>query len=357
MKTKLVYVLTCESDKHYIEQALMSVFSARHWNPEVHIVLMVDDLTDKLLAGTRAEVLDYVSEKIVVPFEDSSLSMMYRSRFIKTSVRQRIDGDFLFVDCDTLVCRSLEEIDGFEAEIGAVPESHLPVKEFCGSLHRKAVEDNRKLGVDLDAEGFYFSSGVLFVKDTPQTRQFYQVWHRYWLESCEAGLPIDQPSLARANRDGGHLISRIPDTYNCILFTRNTFVDQAHILHIAAFRNPSYLFTDKVFSRVESCGLEPWIREAVLNPTGTMLPFDYRVRHSTPGERVRWIRTIAGTASVIRKNLPELMDGFPMKSSLRGMVSWLFRHRCYQGGALLWMTWKRVQVLRKPGLKDNVCKA
>ena len=72
MRTKLVYVLTCAPEKHYIEQALMSVFSARHWNPDAHIVLLVDDLTDKLLVGKRADVLDYISEKIVVPFDEAS---------------------------------------------------------------------------------------------------------------------------------------------------------------------------------------------------------------------------------------------------------------------------------------------
>ena len=78
MQTKLVYVLTCASEKHYIEQALIAVFSARHWNPEACIVLLVDDKTDALLVGKRSEILDYVSEKIVVPFENATLSPMYR---------------------------------------------------------------------------------------------------------------------------------------------------------------------------------------------------------------------------------------------------------------------------------------
>ena len=64
MVTKLVYVLTCSPEKHYIEQALIAVFSARHWNPDAYIVLLVDDKTDALLVGKRSELLDYVSEKI-----------------------------------------------------------------------------------------------------------------------------------------------------------------------------------------------------------------------------------------------------------------------------------------------------
>jgi hypothetical protein len=356
MIAKIVYVLTCSEAKHYIEQALMSVFSARHWNPDAHIVLIVDDLTDQLLVGRRAEILDYVSEKVVVPFEDTTLSPMYRSRFIKTSVRQRVEGDFLFVDCDTIVCKSLADIDSFDVEVGAVLESHLLVKDYCNSLRKKAIGATSQLGVDLDEEEEYFSSGVLLVKDTPQTHRLYEMWHQDWLESQAMGLPIDQPSLAKANRDCGHLIKRIPDTYNCILFTMNDFTEQAYILHIAAFRNPSFLFTDKVLSRVNDYGLEEWLKDAVLHPHATMLPFDYVVRHSSFSDRLKWISSIAHTSAVIRQNLPELLDAFPMQSAGSKVVIWLFHHRCHFAGSVLWMIWKRLQVLGKKNLKDNICR-
>lgn len=356
MTTKLVYVLTCAPEKHYIEQALIAVFSARHWNPDAHIVLIVDDLTDQLFEEKRAQILEYISEKIVVPFEDATLSPMYRSRWIKTSVRQLVKGDFMFVDCDTIVCKSLSDIDTFDCEVGAVLESHLLVKEYGNSLMRKALAVNARIGVDLNEEKEYFSSGVLWVKDVPDSYRLFELWHQYWLESESQGLPIDQPSLAKSNKACGHLIKRIPDTYNCILFTRNSFVEKARILHVAAYRNPSFLFTDKVFIQIYEKGLSEWIKDAILHPQDTMLPFDYVVRHSSLGKRIRWIRSISHTASVIWKNLPELMADFPMQSSLRKAVLWFYSHHCYVLGAMIWMVWKRTQVLGKKNLKDNICK-
>lgn len=357
MTTKLVYVLTCAPEKHYIEQALIAVFSARHWNPDAHIVLIVDDLTDQLFEEKRAQILEYISEKIVVPFEDATLSPMYRSRWIKTSVRQLVKGDFMFVDCDTIVCKSLSDIDTFDCEVGAVLESHLLVKDYCSGLRKKATSLNQKIGVDLDLEKEYFSSGVLYVKDKPQTYRLYEKWHQFWMESQAMGMPIDQPSLAKANRECGHPIQRIPDTYNCILFTLNDFTDKAHILHVAAYRNPSFVFSDKILSRVKECGLEEWLKDLVLKPQDTMLPFDYVVRHSTFSKRMEWIASISRTTATIRENIPELLDGFPMQSKLRNVVVWLFRHRLHLVGASLWMIWKRSYVFsHDKSIKDNACR-
>lgn len=355
MTTKLVYILTCAPESHYIEQALMAIWSARYHNPDAHIVLLTDDKTDLLLTGTRGELTKYVTEKIVVPFEDESLSMMYRSRWIKTSVRELIAGNFMFIDCDTLVCRSLSDVDSFECEVGAVLESHLLVEDFGHGLRKAATEANRRIGVDLNAEKEYFSSGVLYVKDTPQTHSLYHLWHECWLESFQLGLPIDQPSLAKSNREVGHIVQKIPDTYNCILFTQNSFTDKAHILHIASFRNPCFLFTEEVFNLLKNEGLVGWVKECLLHPCDSFLPFDYVVRHSTRKERVNWRKSIASTSETIRENLPGLIDKFPMQSSMRGIVCWLFRHRFHKLGALVWMSWKRMQVLRKQGLKENIC--
>ena len=300
MKTKLVYVLTCAPDATYIEQALMAVWSARHWNPDAHIVLMTDDKTDALLTGKRGEINNYISEKIVVPFEDASLTPMYRSRWIKTQVRQMIDGDFLFVDSDTICQRSLSDIDNFECEVGAVLESHLPVNEFCEALHKTAQNLCATIGVDIGAEQFYFSSGVLLVRDTENTHRLYELWHLYWKEGIEKGRKIDQPSLAKANREMGHIFKQMPDTYNCILFTRPPFVRDAHILHIAAYQNPSFLFTDKVLNYVRENGIEnEWLQKMILNPCATMMPFDYNIKHSTNKDRRLW-----------RKELTEAWKGY-----------------------------------------------
>ena len=354
MKTKLVYVLTCALEATYIEQALMAVFSARYWNQDAHIVLMVDDKTDALLTGKRGEILNYISEKIVVPFEDESLTPMFRSRWIKTQVRQLIKGDFLFVDSDTICQRPLSDIDNFDCEVGAVLESHLPVSEFCDALHRSAQNANEIIGVDIDAEKLYYSSGVLLVKDTRKTHKLYELWHRYWKEGNDIGLKIDQPSLAKANRETGHIIQQIPDSYNCILFTRPPFVREAHILHIAAYQNPSFLFTNKVLNYVKENGIgNEWLQKMILNPCATMMPFDYNLKHSTCKERHLWRRELTDIWREYGKNIDSKYTDFPMPSSMRKYVVWLLQHKMVAIAIWQYMVWRKIHM--KEPIKRNFC--
>lgn len=358
MKTKLVYVLTCAPEKHYIEQALISTFSARHWNPDAYIVLIVDDITDKLLVEKRAGILDYISEKIVVPFDDASLSMKYRSRFIKTSVRGLVQGRLMFIDSDTIVCGDLSEIDSFDCEIGAVWESHLLPKDYCQPLFEKDQDRTMKLGVDLDEEKVYFSSGVVLAEDTDRAQQLFRIWHESWLDSTKLDMNADQPSLAKANKLLGHVIQRIPDVYNCIVFTQNNFTRQAKILHISSYRNPSYLFSKRVLKYVEENGLNnQWLIDSILNPCTTFLPFDYDVLHSNRKQRREWIEEITRYSRGYGEAIDASFADFPMPSRFRSLVVGLMRIKWNSMGAKMWMLWKRNKVFRhRKTIKDNVCR-
>lgn len=357
MTTKLVYVLTCAPEKHYIEQALIAVFSARHWNPEAYIVLLVDDKTDALMVRKRSEILDYVSEKIVVPFEDATLSPMYRSRWIKTSVRQLVKGRYLFIDCDTIVTGLLDSVDQIKVEVGAVPDALIPVKEYSESMFAPIDQRAKMVGYDLSKEEYHFNSGVMLVGESEKAYKLYELWHSYWLSYTRDKLMVDQPTLARANVEMNHLIQPIDVLYNCIVYTQNVFTRKAKILHISSYRNPSFIFSDKVLKYVQENGLKnEWLKSAVLNPCSTFLPFDYDVLHSNGRHRRTWRKEIVCSSKGYGKVIDSSFEDFPMSSRLRGVVLLLFRNGMNGLAARLWMLWKRTQTLRKKNIKDNVCK-
>ena len=358
MVTKLVYVLTCAPEKHYIEQALISVFSARHWNPDAHIVLVVDDKTDSLLVGKRALIMDYVSEKIVVPFENATLSPMYRSRWMKTSVRHLVEGRYLFIDCDTIVAGPLDAVDGMKMEVGAVPDALLPVKEYSRSMYAPINNRAKVVGYDLSKEEYHFNSGVMLVEASEGANKLYDLWHSCWLASTEKKLTVDQPALARANVEMDHIIQPMDVRYNCIVYTQNVFTREAKILHISSYRNPSFIFSDKVLGFIQENGLDnEWLLSSILNPCSTFLPFDYDVLHSNSKQRRMWREEIARTSKGYGRVIDSSFEDFPMRSPLRGAVLFLFRNGMCRSAARLWMLWKRRSVIvHRKNIKDNVCR-
>ena len=356
MKTKLVYVLTCSPEGDYLEQAVIATFSARHFNPSAHIVLIVDDKTDGLIAGGRNEILKYVSEKVVVPFEEGK-TMVYRSRWIKTSVRELVDGDFLFIDCDTVTTRSLEEIDLFKCGMGAVPDSHLKVKEFGDALREASRAKVAPLGIDLDNEEYYFSSGVIYVKDTPETHRLYDRWHSIWEQGVPKGVNIDQPSLAKANIETGRLIERIDDRYNCVIYTQPDFARDASILHFTAFRNPSWLFSKRVLGIIREQGIQEWMAPFILNPISTYIPFRYTVSQMSLSGLVRNIKNLSRSARVYSRHVDASFSDMETSSRwLKKARENFIKERFFLGAAAcLLPAWFSIRMKRSVAPVPNIC--
>lgn len=292
MTTKLVYVLTCASDKHYIEQALMAVYSARHWNPDAHIVLVVDDNTDKLLVGKRADVLKFVSEKKVVAFEDGTTTPMYRSRWLKTRVRDLVEGDFLFVDCDTICQSSLDDTDSFLYQLAMVPDEHLPICDYNVELKSYLQKNAEILEYDVLNERIYYNSGVIFARDTEVVRDFWRCWHEEWLKGESKGVQIDQSALGKANLMCGHIIDTMPNEWNTLVYMNPLFIQKGKILHFWGFKNKSYIICEPFLEYVQKNGINKYVEKCILNSSETVLPFDNVLYVSTFKERLKMVKSI-----------------------------------------------------------------
>ncbi len=353
MQTKIVYVLTCAPDATYIEQALISIWSARYHNSDAHIVLVVDDLTNQLLVGNRAEVLEYVTEKVVIPFEDANATMMYRSRWIKTQVRQLVIGDLLFIDCDTIVNHSLEELDTLKCEVGAVCESNLPIEQFCMPLYQPMCENAQKIGWNPDGELFYFSSGVIYAKDTPAVHQLFALWHRCWQEGIENGINIDQPSLAKANIECKHIIQRIDDKWNCIMFTYPRWASEAYILHFAAFRNMSFLFSKRVLHYIKDNGLTNYIKQYIVHPTESYIPFDSEFYHYSVNEYILSFRILYRGIKDYAQHIDATFEDYKAKD----IVGKLLRGKMYllASVALILLKGRYTKLTKKYKYVENIC--
>jgi hypothetical protein len=192
----------------------MSVYSLKFYNPDMRTVLVTDTTTNETLVPGRNKVKVYFDDVIVVNIP-KQFNPMQCSRYLKTSLRQLIDGDFLYIDIDTIICESLCGIDGIDVDLGAVPAAH-------------------------DINSSIINGGLMLSRNSKISCSLYERWHKLWLNDVQNGISTDQHSLEIANVELGNVIAKIPDIWNCQLkYGGHKFLDKAKIVHYFASVNSS----------------------------------------------------------------------------------------------------------------------
>ena len=231
MKTKILYVVVCDESHDYIEQAAISAYSVKYYNPSAHVVLLVDEKTNELISTNRSLLGNIVSEVVVISVPKEYSNNKMASRYIKTTARKWIEGDYLFIDTDTVVCCDLSCIDDFDGDAGAVLDLHVTLDKsgYLDMVSKQA----RAMKWTLSSRDYeYFNSGVMLVKDTTIAHTLYNRWHDNWKEKANLGLYTDQPALAYANCQCGYVIKELPGIWNCQLFVNGLpYLSDAKIIH------------------------------------------------------------------------------------------------------------------------------
>lgn len=258
MKTKIVYIVVSDETDIFLEQALLSVFSLRKHNPDAMVELVVDKATAITLTGKRGEIKNFVNYVTAIDVPET-YHKGQKSRWLKTNLRNLIEGDFLYVDNDTIITDSLEAIDQFDGEIGAVRDQHTPVglNEDKTFIRQWAQQDGWTYVDDL----VYFNGGVFFVRDTEMTHDFFREWHKRWQISI-TNYPrmIDQSSLAATNECFQYPIKELDGVWNCQPTNGLPYIHQAKIMHYWRYHRTDYAwqFYDKsIIRRIKASGSIP----------------------------------------------------------------------------------------------------
>ena len=178
------YVLVSDSTDIYYEQFLVSLISLKHWNPEACVFLACDNVTKETLTGRRSRHLKYVDDIKVIDFS-ADKGKHYRSRFLKTSLREIFGGDFLYLDSDTIICEKIDEAI-FVNEVMGVDDCHQKPQDnsnwpnFLIQINQSGFSE---IGLDR-----YINGGVLWMRDSDLAHQFSSLWHKLWLQSVERGF-------------------------------------------------------------------------------------------------------------------------------------------------------------------------
>lgn len=233
MKTKIAYILSSSEKDYYLEQTMISVCSLKFHNPNCYAILVIDNLTNKSMQGARRNIMHYFDELKVIDVP-THFNKVQSSRFIKTSLRNHIDGDYLFIDGDTIICDDISEIDNFCGPIAAVLDCHMPISKH---QHQKLIRQWAKDSGWIINDDNYYNSGVMFVSDSKVSHDFYDLWHKKWLENSDKGFPRDQPTMGMVNEFLDCVVNELSGQWNCQIFDNGIkYFTDAKIVHYFSSR-------------------------------------------------------------------------------------------------------------------------
>lgn len=325
---KYVYVLVSAKTDFYYEQALMSAYSLRMHTPQAHITVLTDNKTFESFAQNRQELKKYVTEIIPVDFS-SEVKNVERSRLIKTAIPEYVHGDFLYIDCDTIICDDLSSIEQVPFALGGVKDGHC---NLDAHIHQKSfLARDKKLGFTAArTQGFCFNGGLCLARDCEETRALFKKWNELWKYSAYTKHDAhDQNAFNEANVRTGSHIQELPGEWDCqpshggLLYLQN-----AKILHYfsSEFNGkqyvPYYKLADKTLqSRIKESGIiEPDIQEMIKNAK-----FQFTDVHLIHDKRI---------VSVMQTPLLFTL------ADIKAHIPWLFAFFNAQCAALRWLAKK-----------------
>lgn len=273
MIPQIVYVLVANEKNLYLEEMWVSIFSLRRHHPEATVKVLMDIETKEYLS--RFPQLTSMIDETVVVQTPAGYNEKQRSRQIKTTIRNVLKGDYIFIDTDTVICKPLDGIVKDIAEmkdfrgIAAVREGHATMKD---TLFPPTGTVKRIFDIDISQSPLMTNSGVMFVADIPFTHEFYKRWNENWKRSCfEKGNSQDQPSLYATDYQYGYVIRELSGIYNAQVAMSLKYYADAVILHwwhMDFIEDQSYspYFSLEIYQNLKKAGeITPQIEDLIIN--------------------------------------------------------------------------------------------
>lgn len=216
-----VYAIVASPTNEFAEMAAVSSYLLKKADPDAHIVALIDAAHDDVNRRPYRVMWDTGVE--LRPVQILSDDPIYRSRWLKISVRSLIEGRFVYLDTDTLPLAGFSDIFAFSKDLGGVrdPYSVTSVRSPAFSaLDWKLRED------------VYLNNGVLAWADSRAARGLATAWLEYYRRGYDIGEKRDQPALNQAIRQSGIQVERLPGAFNVMIRKSPLDVWQGRLLHI-----------------------------------------------------------------------------------------------------------------------------
>ena len=224
---KIVYVITSAGRDVYTAMTRVSAASLRMTNPGAQIVVACDTETDRAVRAAKDPLLGEVDEWRV--FDPPRGNAAFRNRFLKTSLRERVSGEYLFLDSDTIVRDDLTPVFQMPGDLAAAPNHSR--ENISGQIWEGDLATLAEMQWAI-APNLYVNGGVMRVSDSDGAHRFYRLWHENWQASYrQLHKPNDQPALNAAIHESRIECARLPVRFNSQIGANPVTMRDAAIWH------------------------------------------------------------------------------------------------------------------------------
>lgn len=231
--------------------ARLSAASLRISNPRARVIIVCDSETNRALQHAKDPLPGDADEWLVcdTPPGDGA----FRSKYLKTSLRNRLSGPFLFVDVDTIVRDDIAPIFQSPGEIAGAPNhsrEQISKQIWAGD---QTMLDEMKWAI---RPTFYMNSGVMLATESEEAHRLYRVWHEKWQTSQrQLQDSRDQPSLNAAIRETNVDCTRLAVRFNAQIGANPVIVRDAAIWHYnSSLEWQDYSHIDELVRRTAQTG-------------------------------------------------------------------------------------------------------
>lgn len=210
---KAVYVLVSSGGDHYLDMLHLSAACLHRYSPGLQACVVTDADTAELLAAH--EGCKKVLDEVVVVHDAGlqGLGKADRSRYIKTSLRRHVAGDYLYIDIDAFPVGNLEPLFNTIDSVCMTHDQNVRPDQFVFEDYESHIF--KHMNWPLPTE--YFNSGVMLVKSDATARALYEDWHALWQETRLSGNHKDQPPLHEVIRRKHYKIGHLPKEANLLI--------------------------------------------------------------------------------------------------------------------------------------------
>src|SRR5277367_113484 len=118
MQPQICYALTNGEGDRYAAMTFISASLVRRVYPQAKIVVLVDELTEPLLVRQSAPIVKLADQ--IIRVQTGIDAPLARNRFVKTSVRLFVKGDYVYLDADALPIRRFGALFAGGADMAGV---------------------------------------------------------------------------------------------------------------------------------------------------------------------------------------------------------------------------------------------